>query len=380
MQDQFVPNFAWHQPTRVLFGVGKLQELPIEADRLTEARSPIFLVTGRRSLEARGILQKVLDGLKGHEVTVYNDVRPFPSPSNVDAAVAECRGADAKLVVAIGGGSALDLAKAVAILTVHEGSALEYATGEREFTRKGLPFIAAPTTSGSSSEVTSGSALWDLEEKRHYGLGGPLMFPDVAIVDPDLAMSMPTTLAAVTGMDAFTSAFESYWNLESQPFSDALDLEVIRIFATNLERSAIQGDLESRAACAMAATMSGAAYSNSRPNACHAVGGPLTLHWGVEHGQSVGITLGGFLRHAAPAIDHKTDALWDALGVSDLDGAVERITQIMGRCGLETSLGGLGLAREDIDTIVEEAPWARIDPLPTPMGKGQLKEMLTSIY
>ena len=379
MQDQFVPNFAWHHPTRIVYGIGKLRDLPTEVGNLTGHGSSVFLVTGRSSLQARGILQKVRDGLSEFEVTVYNDVRPFPSPANVDSAVEECKAASADIVVAIGGGSAMDLAKAVAILAVHEGTALEYATRQREFQRKGLPFIAAPTTSGSSSEVTSGSALWDLEGKKHYGIGGPMMFPEVAIVDPDLTMSMSTSLAANTGMDAFTSAFESYWNRDSQPISDALDLDVIRVFATNLERSAIQGDMESRAACALAASMSGAAYSNSRPNACHAIGGPLTLYWGIEHGQAVGITLGGFLRHAAPAIAHKTDALWNALGVSDLDAAVERIGQIMSRCGLETTLSGLGLAERDIDTIVENTIWSRIDPLPEQMDRSQLKAMLASI-
>jgi alcohol dehydrogenase class IV len=380
MQDQFVPNFSWYHPTRIVYGVGKLQELPVELSNLVEPGSSVFLVTGRTSLKARGILQKVLDGLSDYKVTIFNDVRPFPSPANVDSAVEACKASNAKIVVAIGGGSAMDLAKAVAILAVHDGSALEYATNEREFSLKGLPFIAAPTTSGSSSEVTSGSALWDLEGKKHYGLSGPNMFPEVAIVDPDLTMSMTTSLAANTGMDAFTSAFESYWNRESNPISDAIDLDVIRTFATNLERSAIQGDMESRAACALAASMSGAAYSNSRPNACHAVGGPLTLYWGIEHGQAVGITLGGFLKHAAPAIAHKTNALWNALQVDDVDGAVRRITQIMSRCGLETTLSGLGLTKADIDTIVDNTIWARIDPLPAPMDRGQLKEMLTSIY
>ena len=178
MQDQFVPNFTWHHPTRILYGIGKLKELPTEVGSLVEKGSPVFLVTGRTSLKARGILQKVLDGLSEYDVTVFNDVRPFPSPENVDSAVAACRAANAKIVVAIGGGSAMDLAKAVAILAVHEGSALEFATHEREFRRKGLPFIASPTTSGSSSEVTSGSALWDLEGKKHYGLGGPMMLPN----------------------------------------------------------------------------------------------------------------------------------------------------------------------------------------------------------
>lgn len=379
MQKSDLSNFTWYQPTRIVFGSGKIKELSSEISRLANPGSSVFLVTGRRSLEAQGVLGNVLKNLSEFQVTHYNDVVPFPSPSAVDRAVEACRAANADLVVAIGGGSALDLAKAVAILTVHDGPALEYATGERTFPGKGLPFVAAPTTSGSSSEVTSGSALWDLENKKHYGLGGPLMFPDVAIVDPELTLSMNTSLAALTGMDAFTSAFESYWNRESQPMSDTLDLEVIRIFASNLERSAVDGDIEYRSACALAATMSGAAYSNSRPNACHAVGGPLTLFWGIEHGQSVGITLGAFLRHAAPSISYKTTALWDALQVPDLDGAVEKITNIMSRCGLETTLSGLGLTTSDIDTIVDNVPISRIAPLPAPMTKSDLKNMLTSI-
>ena len=321
----------------------------------------------------------MLDGLDGHRVSVFDQAAPFPSPAAVDAATASCRAASADIVVGIGGGSAMDLAKAVAILCVHEGKALEFALRERQFHRKGLPFIAAPTTSGSSSEVTSGSALWDMDAKRHYGLGGPMMFPDVAIVDPELTTSMPGKLAAVTGMDAFTSAFESYWSTEAQPISDALDLAVIYTFANHLERSAIQGDLESRAACAMGATMAGMAYSNSRPNACHAVGGPLTLYWGVEHGQAVGITLTGFLEWSGPAIAHKLPALWEALGLDDMAGAVERIAQIMQRCGLETRLRGLGLSASDVDTLVERTHPDRLAPLPVAIDRDQLRSMLSAI-
>ena len=376
MQDQFVPSFSWEHPTRVLFGNGALGSLPAEVGGLVPDGSRVFLVTGQRSLKARGILQQVLDGLDRYEVTVFDRVAPFPSPAAVDSATTECKAFAADIVVAIGGGSVLDLAKAVAVLSVHDGPALAYAERTVQLERKGLPFVAVPTTSGSSSEVTSGSALWDMDAKRHFGLGGLLMFPDTAIVDPGLMMSMPSSLAAVTGMDAFTSAFESYWSTRSQPISDALNLDVIRNFATNLERSTIQGDLESRAACAMASTMSGMAYSQSPPNACHAVGSPLTLFWGVEHGQAVGATLCGFLRRAAPAIRHKLPPLWQALGVDDLDSAIELITRIMRRCGLQTTLTGLGLNEADMDKVVDETRWNRVETLPTAMGKSDLRELL----
>jgi alcohol dehydrogenase len=154
---------------------------------------------------------------------------------------------------------------------------------------------------------------------------------------------------------------------------------VIRLFSENLEASCNVGDQQSRSACALAATISGIAYSNSRPNVCHGVGSPLTLFWGAEHGQAVGITLTVFLRSQATGIRHKISPLWDALGVSDLDEATERLTQIMERCGLETRLSGLGLAEGDMDTLLEHVRWDRLTTLPVPLEKKSVEDMLREL-
>jgi alcohol dehydrogenase len=251
--------------------------------------------------------------------------------------------------------------------------------GERKISHHGVPFIAVPTTSGSSSEVTAGAAVWDWEAKRSINLIHPGMFPDVAIVDPELALTMPKELAALTGIDAFTSAFESYWSIEAEPVSDALDLQVIRSFANHLEKSCNVGDLDSRSECSLAATMSGVAYSNSHPNVCHAIGSPLTLYWEVAHGQAVGITLSAMLRWTAPAISTKLAALWDALGVSGLEEAVARIAQIMENCGLKTSLSSLGITAGGMDTLVEHTRWDRVSALPTPLGHDDLRRVLQDL-
>ena len=377
--EQFLPRFTWNNPTRVIFGVGRLAELRAHVDEIAGEGSRIFLVTGRSSLKGRGILQRVLDYLGEGRVTLFDQASPYPSPDLADVATALCREAGSQVVVAIGGGSVMDLAKVVALLSNKEGTAQEFSLGERIIEGPGLPFIAVPTTSGSSSEVTMSSALWDREGKQHMGLSSRHMFPTVAIVDPELTMSMSKSLAAVTGMDAFTSAIESYWSTEAEPVTDGINLQVIQIFNTNLDRSSIQGDIESRTHCAMAATMSGIAYSNSRPNACHAVGIPLTLYWRIEHGQAVGVTLSTLLRWAAPGIPHKMPALYTALGVQDLDGACARITQIMTRCGLETRLSGLGLGEGDIDTLVENTRWDRTRALPRPLGQDDLRSLLTEL-
>ena len=379
---QFTPSFTWRSPTKIVFGVDSLARLPDETLELAGDGASVFVVTGRAFLRSRGILGAVADSLsrRGFRATFWERADPFPSPSDADEAADACRAARADAIIAIGGGSALDLAKAAAILSVHPGGAREYASGGgAAFERPGPPLIAVPTTSGSSSEVTAGAALWDWSESKSFGLSSPMMLPKTAIVDPRLAMSMPQTLAANTGMDAFTSAFESYWNVDASPMSDALALGVIRAYSRELIRSAVQGDLESRSACALAATMSGVGYANVPPNACHAVGSALTLGWRVEHGQSVAITLAPFLRRAAPAIAHKMPPLLAALEVQDLDAARAKIERIIRATGLQTRLTALGVNETDIPQVVETARWERVAQHPNPPTRAELGKMLMGI-
>jgi len=378
------PDLTWHAPTRVIFGAGTLAKLPSLVDEMAASPGRVFLVTGRRSLRARGTLTRVLDALGPSRVTLFDRTPPFPSPDIVDEALVVCRESRADAVVAIGGGSAIDVAKAVAGLATHEGTAREFATtaglaSRQPFQRPGLPFLAAPTTSGSSSEVTPFAALWDMEAKRSLHLVSPHLFPKVALVDPELALSMDRELAAVTGIDAFTSAFESYWSREAGPLTDALNLEVIRLYARHLRPSCLDGNLEARSACALAATISGMAYTQSRPNVCHAVSSPLTLFWGVAHGQAVGITLPAFLAWTAPAIPEKLPALWQALGVGSLEEAVGRLGRLMEACGLVTRLGGLGVKAADVELLVQHMRWDRTAVLPRPLGRDDARAILREL-
>ena len=126
----------------------------------------------------------------------------------------------------------------------------------------------------------------------------------------------------------------------------------------------------------LAATISGVAYSNSRPNVCHAIGSPLTLFWEVAHGQAVGVTLPAILRWTAPAISHKLPALWDALGVKGLEEATGRIVQTMENCGLKTSLTSLGVTTDGLETLVEHTRWDRVGALPTTLERDDLMGLL----
>ena len=183
MSEQFVPSFVWRNPTRIVYGVDSLDRLPDEVRAVAGDGAKVFAVTGRSFLRSSGLLGRVEALLADFEMTLHDKADPFPTPADADDAAAACRDAGADLVVGIGGGSALDLAKATAILATHDGAAKDYATGARRFERRGLPFVAVPTTSGSSSEVTSGSALWDWDTSSQFGLSDALMFPTVAVVE-----------------------------------------------------------------------------------------------------------------------------------------------------------------------------------------------------
>ena len=371
--------FQWSHPTRVVFGDGVLAQLGDLVDEIAGRQARVFLLTGRRSLERSGILARVVGLLSPDRVRRFSDIPAFPSPGTARAAVDACRDARADVVVAVGGGSVLDVAKVAALLARSDLSVDELITRERAVSGPALPILAAPTTSGSSSEVTPFAALWDADARRWYGVTDPRIFPAVALVDPDLAATMPSDLAALSGADALTSAFESYWSTEASPISDALNLEVIRLFATSLEASCLEADRQARSACALAATLSGMAYTHSRPNVCHAVGRPLTLQWGTGHGQAVGVTLLAFLDWNAPAIAAKIPALLRALGSANLSAAVALLDRLFSRVGIATRLGALGVRAADVGSLVENLAWERTKVLPRPLSPEEARAVFSAI-
>ena len=170
-------EFSFHSPTRIVFGPGSLNRLADLIEEQCGTGAPIFLVTGRQSLKAQGALSHVLESLGRFRTTLYDGALPFPSAEQVDGALEVCRQAGPEVVVSIGGGSALDLGKLVAVLMPNPGPSMDYGTGSRRIQNPGLPFIAAPTTSGSSSEVTESVALWRGTRRRRTTCATPSCFP-----------------------------------------------------------------------------------------------------------------------------------------------------------------------------------------------------------
>ena len=372
-------QLSWYNPTQIHFGSGKLAMLGSLIEEQVGKNSKVFLVTGTTFLKRHGILERIFQDCSTTEFHLFDKVLPYPSPELVDQAITDCRYSKADIVVAIGGGSALDLAKVVATLAPQEGLTMDYLNGVRVMSSESLPFIAIPTTSGSSSEVTPFAPLWDMEKPQKLAFSGQHMFPTIALLDPDLALTMPKKLAAATGMDAFTSAFESYWSTDSHPMSEKLNLEVIRLFKNNLVISCTTSDKTARSNCAYAATISGVAYSNVRPNVCHALGVPLSLIYNMDHGESVGITLPLVLRAVAPNMPDKMEPLLAAFNVNSLDGLLNSLVLIMKESGLRTSFEGMNLTEPAINRMLEFVEWERLLKSPTVFNRQSVKEIFMQL-
>ena len=365
--------FDYSQPTRLVFGAGRLVELPRLVDSWAGPDPSVFLVTGRSNLRASGVLDAVCQSLSPSRVTLFDRVPTNPSPEVAQQAIDLCRQRECNIVVAIGGGSPLDVGKLTALLTPGSADLMSYQRQPGSIDFEGLPCIAVPTTSGSSSEVTPFAVIWDKEASSRYPLAHPGLYPKVAIVDPDLAVSMPPALAAATGMDAFTSAFEAYWSSHAQPVSDVLALECISLYRENLEPSCLEGRIDSRANCALASSLSGMAYSSARTTAPHAFGTPISLYFGTVHGEAVGVTLPAFLHWNAPTFERKLEPLLNAMRCSSLNGLSETLTGMMQRCGVDTRLGDLGVTRNDLPRIASRAlnePQMQFNPRPMTVDEG----------
>ena len=269
--------YSFLAPPEILFGHDE------SARTLDVARrfgSRIFLVTGGRSFETLAVA-KLLFGLPRWSVSGEPDV------ATVDDAVRQCREAGADVVVAVGGGSALDAAKAVAGMAPHEGSVRDYLeqVGDRKLTKPPLPFIAVPTTAGSGSEATKNAVIRvpDLQVKR--SLRHDLLMPRVAIVDPDLSAAAPRPVAASAGLDAFTHLLEGYLSSGATPMTDALALPGIRKAARGL-RTLAEGKptSESQESMALASLWGGIVLANAGLGAVHGLVAPLGGRCAIPHG------------------------------------------------------------------------------------------------
>ncbi len=275
--------FPFSLPGVIYLGTDSLAKLSAEVEKM--GANKVFLITDKGLMDAR-VAQKVEDCLadNGVEITVYSEVEREPSVENVERAANELKKGDYDLVIGLGGGSPLDVAKGSAVLANNEGSILDYV-GVELIPKPGLPLVLIPTTAGTGAEVTKNAIFTDVKAQLKKGVVSEYLLPRVAIVDPKLTVSVPAKITAATGMDALTHAIESYTSLKATIQTDLYALEAIKLISGSLRRVVADGsDLEAREKMAAGSMFAGISLANAGVGAVHALAYPLGGQFGVSHG------------------------------------------------------------------------------------------------
>ena len=375
-------DIAFQAPTQVKFGVGKVatlgQELQIEDDLGDLAN--VVVVTDA-ALARLGVVDRVKAGLEGspYEVrAVFDDVPPDSDVRAIEAAARVLADNGADLVIAVGGGSVMDTAKAAAILATHGGRIHDY---EGLFMVPGpcTPIVAIPTTCGTGSEVSGGAVVKDHEAKTKIILGSPYCFPRMAVLDPEMLRSLPAHLVAYTGMDAMTHCIEAFVSTDREPFSEALALRAVEMLNDNLPLAvADRSDTDALSKVQLAAAMGGVAFTNAVLGATHAIAHSVGSLHGLHHGLSNAVALPYVMEYNLDTCEARYAALALALG-AQRDGrddremaeeAVARVRDLNHRIGIPPCFAELGITKDapvlgDITEAAMNDPCLAFNPRPT---------------
>ena len=352
-------------PTRIRFGWGRFGELRQVVDELGGRR--IFLVSAKRAPWAAGLLDRAAHGLGGLHLEVFVEVEENPSIETVDRGAARCKEAQSDLVIGLGGGSALDACKAIAMLQRNPGSIREYLDGERVCQVKGAPVVAVPTTSGTGSEVTPFSVITHPAKRAKPAIAPPQNFPDVALVDPELTVSTPLPIAASTGLDALCQAVEGYWSTQGNPATRALAFQAIGLAIRHLEAACLQKDQESVTQMALASHLTGIEMSNIGNTCIHPLSYPITLDYGVPHGFACALFLPAVIRFNAPVLEERFRELLRVLGLPTIDAFADEVERLMRTLGAPIRLGDLGVTADKLSDIARRGTGRSTAWNPRPM-------------
>lgn len=311
----------WSFPTRILFGEGAVAELGDEAKRLG---GDVALIVTDRGIGAAGLLEPVTAALDaaGIDHAVFDGISSNPLEAEVLAASDAYADAEASLVVGVGGGSPLDVAKLVRLLATHEGPLSRYDDahgGGRHVTEAVPPMIAVPTTAGTGSEVGRSGVVTIAETHRKTVIFSPKLLPDVAILDPVMTATMPALTTAATGFDALTHCVEAFCAKGDHPMADAIALSGVELCAQHLQRAVDDGsDLAARGAMLKAAMMGAVAFQKGL-GACHSLAHPLSSECGLHHGLANAHCLPAVLDYNRAAVPDRIATVARLLGVNSTD-------------------------------------------------------------
>lgn len=368
-------------------GSGAIANLAVEAKARGFGKA---FVCSDPDLVRFGVTQKVLDVLDGAELKyeLYSDIKPNPTIENVQTGVAAFKASGADYLVAVGGGSSMDTAKAIGIIIANpEFADVRSLEGVAPTKHPSVPIIAIPTTAGTAAEVTINYVITDVERQRKFVCVDVHDIPVVAIIDPDMMASMPKGLTAATGMDALTHAIEGYITKGAWELTDMFHLKAIEIISRSL-RAAVKGEGTGREGMALGQYVAGMGFSNVGLGIVHSMAHTLGAVYDTPHGVGNAILLPTVMEYNAPATGEKYREIARAMGVKGVDdmsaeeyrkAAVDAVRALSKDVGIPADLKAIVKA-EDLDFLAESAYADACRPgNPRDTSVAEIKELFRSL-
>ncbi|KHF39564.1 iron-containing alcohol dehydrogenase [Halalkalibacter okhensis] len=354
--------FRYEIPTAIEFGNGAINSLPEHVRELGGRK--VLIVCDQGVLHA-GVVAKLEEPLKSNQIPyeIFSEIEADPAIDSVDKGLKLGKEEECDVVVGVGGGSSLDTAKAIGLMLNNPGHIRDYV-GINMVPNPSVPVIAVPTTAGTGSEITIWSVLSDKEAKVKLSVGSVYNCPNVAIADAELTTSLPPHITAATGMDALTHALESYVNKATQPISEGLSVQAMKMISEHLRMAVVQGEnLEARSNMLLASLIAAMAFNSTRLGLAHALAIPLGAHFKIPHGTVNAILLPEVMQFNVIGNPKKFAEIASIFGVDTYsltereaaEKSVEAIRQLKDDIGIHQTLSDFGVKEEHLDFIVEEA-------------------------
>jgi len=381
--------FTFRAAPEITFGLGSVQQL---GQKLKNYGVQKILLVVDQGFAQKGPLAKVTESLEkeGIKFAVFDRVEPEPRVETADECGSLAKKEKFDFIIGVGGGSAMDTAKAAAILATNEGRAKDYQ-GLNKVPRPGLPKGMIPTTAGTGSEVTFTAVFINEAEKKKAGINSPYLFPEIAILDPELTLSLPPAVTAYTGMDALAHAIESFTSLQANFLSEMFSLEAVRKIMKNLRLAVENGqDLNARSEMLMGSLLAGIGLANAGVTAVHSLSYPLGGSFRVPHGVGNGLLLPAVMEYNASSCPERFARLAEAMHIeikslSVAEAAlrsVEAVKKLAQDIEVPLRLSDLGVPKSALPWMAEEALKV-VRPLennPRPISKEDALRIYESVF
>ena len=346
-------------PPTIITGIGASERVGEQACRLRATKALVVTDPGIVKIGYAHQVVKQLN-LSGVDASLFADVTPDPTLQNVNNGLQRYRADGCDLIVSIGGGSAIDCGKAIAVRLTNDGELADYM-GVDKIPNPGVPLIAIPTTAGTGSEVTKVTVITDTDSNVKKMLSSPCLLAQVALVDPLLSLTTPAHLTSAVGVDALTHAIEAYISKRAQPITDALALEAIRMIAGSIRQAwADGGNIKARSEMMIGASLAGMAFSNSSVALVHGMSRPIGAYFHIHHGLSNAVLLLDVMEYSLAGSPVRFAHIAHAMGesieglsmIGQADCAVAAVERLINDIDMPR-LGEIGIDPDHFEAVVD---------------------------